>query len=200
MQNRVGSTYDSNWAKGSRFEGAYDTNAYINALARNDATIDSRLWQRWGGNPTLKNSSGGSNNIGLIGNSLTDPTLVTISMINAGNANTGNANTGAVYGPDGKMYSSAAAAIAAGVTNYTTQKPIVATSGQITSIQPTMLQAGAVNQIPMASPTMLQAGANGQTFTVQPTMIQPSNAGLISHQNQNLFSFTPTVNNPFKLV
>lgn len=35
----------------------------------------------------------------------------------------GNATTGVVYGPDGTMYSSAAAAIAAGIRNYSTTKP-----------------------------------------------------------------------------
>lgn len=35
------------------------------------------------------------------------------------------ANSGPVWGPDGKMFSSAAAAIAAGVTNYSTSRPAI---------------------------------------------------------------------------
>ena len=35
------------------------------------------------------------------------------------------ANTGPVWGPDGRMFSSAAAAIAAGVTNFSTTKPVL---------------------------------------------------------------------------
>jgi hypothetical protein len=45
----------------------------------------------------------------------------------------GGGTSGVVYGPDGAMYSSAAAAIAAGVTNYTTTKPFIPGAGTATA-------------------------------------------------------------------
>ena len=51
-----------------------------------------------------------------------------------GLVDTGDGGTsGVVYGPDGAMYSSAAAAIAAGVTNYTTTKPFIPGAGAATA-------------------------------------------------------------------
>jgi hypothetical protein len=45
----------------------------------------------------------------------------------------GGGTSGVVYGPDGTMYSSAAAAISAGVTNYTTTKPFIPGAGTATA-------------------------------------------------------------------
>jgi hypothetical protein len=45
----------------------------------------------------------------------------------------GGGTSGVVYGPDGTMYSSAAAAISAGVTNYTTTKPSIPGAGTATA-------------------------------------------------------------------
>jgi len=50
-------------------------------------------------------------------------TAVDTGGTNIDTSNAGGATTGPVYGPDGRMYSSAASAIAAGVTNYTRTKP-----------------------------------------------------------------------------
>jgi len=50
-------------------------------------------------------------------------TTVDTGGTNIDTSNAGGATTGPVYGPDGRMYSSAASAIAAGVTNYTRTKP-----------------------------------------------------------------------------
>ncbi len=112
MQGRVGSTYDSNWSSGSQFAGKIDTPGYLAGVtkAANDPvatdTFTASYWKKYGGNPTL--TSGGT-------------------TVNTGstNINTGASTptTGAVYGPDGRSYVSPAAAIAAGVTNYTLTKP-----------------------------------------------------------------------------
>jgi len=50
-------------------------------------------------------------------------TTVDTGGTNIDTSNAGGATTGPVYGPDGRMYSSAASAIAAGVTIYTRTKP-----------------------------------------------------------------------------
>lgn len=58
MANRVGSKYDSNWSKGTKFENKYDTVSYLknaSALQGNQlASYEDNLWTQWGGNP-IKN-------------------------------------------------------------------------------------------------------------------------------------------------
>lgn len=78
---------------------------------------------------------------------------------------------GVVYGPDGKMYSSAAAAIAAGITNFSYSKPLFNAQNQ-------GLISGANNAIPLpdsstgnANSGGLIAGANQQLFKL-PTGVQ----------------------------
>ena len=55
MAGRVGSKYDSNWSKGTKFEGKYDTVNYLknaSALKGNQlASYEDTLWTQWGGNP-----------------------------------------------------------------------------------------------------------------------------------------------------
>lgn len=60
---------------------------------------------------------------GTTGNVTSGGTTVDTGGTNIDTSNAGGATTGPVYGPDGRMYSSAASAIAAGVTNYTRTKP-----------------------------------------------------------------------------
>ena len=93
-------------------------------------------------------------------------------------SNSGAGTSGVVYGPDGKMYSSAASAIAAGVTNYTRTKPV----GAI---------AGADN-----------LGAGGGGTTARGFMSNDANTGnanpggLIANQSQQLFNVNPNVKLP----
>lgn len=73
--------------------------------------------------------------------------------------------SGVVYGPDGSMYSSAAAAIAAGVTNYTTTKPFIpgantATAGDTQGFVIPSGQTGNTN------PGGFISGARQQMFTM----------------------------------
>lgn len=92
--------------------------------------------------------------------------------------NSGGATTGPVYGPDGRMYSSAASAIAAGVTNYTRTKP-------------TGILAGADNM-----------GAGGGGTASRGFMSDNVNAGninpggLIANQSKQLFNPAINVNLP----
>ena len=62
MAGRVGSTYNADWSKGTKFEGQYDTAAYLNNLntLKGDqlAAYESNLWSKWGGNPKLNTSKG----------------------------------------------------------------------------------------------------------------------------------------------
>jgi hypothetical protein len=58
MTGRVGSKYDSNWSKGTKFEGKYNTVSYLNnaSALKGDqlASYEDNLWTQWGGNP-IKN-------------------------------------------------------------------------------------------------------------------------------------------------
>ena len=90
-------------------------------------------------------------------------------------SNSGAGTTGVVYGPDGKMYSSAAAAIAAGVTNYTRTKPV----GAI---------AGADN---------LSGSTAARGFMSNDSQVGNVNTGgLIANQSQQLFNVNPNVKLP----
>lgn len=97
--------------------------------------------------------------------------------INNGNVG-GLGNTGVVYGPDGKPYSSVAAAIEAGVTNYSFTKPNAGGNGLI---------KGADNLVNIP---------NAATGNANP-------GALIANQNQQLFQrptgvqLPPGVYNPF---
>ena len=96
------------------------------------------------------------------------------------NSNFSNAGTtGVVYGPDGKMYSSAAAAIAAGVTNYTRTKPVGAIAGADvlgTGIGGTTSRGfmGNDSQVGNVNPGGLIAGQSKQLFNLNPNVKLPS--------------------------
>ena len=98
---------------------------------------------------------------------ITTPPLVGGTTIDANPGNNVNPLTsgtsGVVYGPDGTMYSSAAAALAAGVRNYSYSKPMFAGEqrGLISSadLVPNLANTGNVN------PGGLITGANSQLFT-----------------------------------
>lgn len=92
------------------------------------------------------------------------------SSFNTGAAG-GLGNSGVVYGPDGKVYSSAAAAIAAGVTNFSYVKPSSGSTGLIKG-------ADNLTNIP-----------NAATGNANP-------GGLIANQNQQLFTRPTTVQLP----
>ena len=73
--------------------------------------------------------------------------------------------SGVVYGPDGTMYSSAAAALAAGVTNYTTTKPAIQGAGTATAgdSQGFIIPS---NQTGNTTPGGFISGARQQMFTM----------------------------------
>lgn len=73
--------------------------------------------------------------------------------------------SGVVYGPDGSMYSSAAAAIAAGVTNYTTTKPFIPSASTATAgdTQGFVIPSG---QTGNTNPGGFISGARQQMFTM----------------------------------
>jgi len=102
-------------------------------------------------------------------------------------SNSGAGTSGVVYGPDGRMYSSAASAIAAGVTNYTRTKPLGAIAGADT------LGAGGGGT---AARGFMSNDAN--TGNVNP-------GGLIANQSKQLFNVNPNVSlppgvvNPFRV-
>ena len=90
-----------------------------------------------------------------------------------GLVDTGDGGTsGVVYGPDGAMYSSAAAAIAAGVTNYTTTKPFIPGAGTATAgdSQGFVVPSG---QTGNTNPGGFISGARQQMFTMPTTAQLP---------------------------
>ena len=90
-------------------------------------------------------------------------------------SNSGAGTSGVVYGPDGKMYSSAASAIAAGVTNYTRTKPVGAIAGADT----------------------LSGNTAAKGFMSNDSQVGNVNTGgLIANQSQQLFNINPNVKLP----
>lgn len=94
----------------------------------------------------------------------------------------GLGTSGPVYGPDGQMYSSAASALAAGVTNYSFSKPVFSSG------------PGGVNNA-------------GNPFAPAPNSAtgNANSGGLIAGANQQLFQMQtgaqmpPPVQNPFRI-
>lgn len=87
-------------------------------------------------------------------------------VTDGGLVDTGSSGTsGVVYGPDGTMYSSAAAALAAGVTNYTTTKPAITGAGTATAgdTQGFIIPS---NQTGNTNPGGFISGARQQMFTM----------------------------------
>ena len=176
MQGRVGSTYNPNWTAGSQFAGKVDTAGYLAGVTKAGnnpvatEAINNSYWKKYGGNPTL--TSGGSTvNTGST-NINTGSTTGNINPVNTGG------EYSPVYGPDGRSYPSPAAAIAAGVTNYTRTKP----AGLIANAD--NLGAGGGGT---AARGFMSNDAN--TGNVNP-------GGLIAGQNQQLFNVNPNVKLP----
>jgi hypothetical protein len=232
MADRVGSTYDSTWTKGTKFDGKLNTATYLSNMssmnpADQERYLDS-LWAQWGGNPAKKttatntttttgtnvNNTAGTNTATTTGTGGTavstaagDTGIINSAIVGSTGGTTGTAAatdttaintpgadnltagsqqgtagvTGAqvVYGPDGKEYASAAAAKAAGVTNYTYTKPLF---GASSTTQPGLL-AGADT---LKNPYTLPATQTGD--------VNPS--GLIATTNKQLYSGKAKINLP----
>lgn len=62
MQDRVGATYNPNWAAGSRFEGGINTDAYLENIGKLKGEAlteyENSLLVKWGGTPRAKSSAG----------------------------------------------------------------------------------------------------------------------------------------------
>jgi len=104
MAGRVGSTYDANWSKGTKYEGKYDTAAYLNNVKNLSgdalATYENNLWSKWGGNPRL-NTSKGVVNTGTSTNSTFVPVMTPGQITGTSNTTPGatiNAGSAAVTG------------------------------------------------------------------------------------------------------
>lgn len=112
-------------------------------------------------NALVAKNSGTSTNTSGTGGVVGGGTTVDTGSATPAPTNTG-ATTGVVYGPDGTMYSSAAAAIAAGVRNYTSSKPAgLITTGNNMSGQFANPAAGTAGN---ANPGGLIANASQQLF------------------------------------
>lgn len=116
-------------------DARYQTASGLNTLADQNATLQGNYSSLQGNYTTLqqqmaelnaqfnelkKQRSGSTNTGGIVGGTTAD-----MSSSNFMTNNANNANSGVVWGPDGRMYSSAAAAIAAGVPNFSTTKPVL---------------------------------------------------------------------------
>lgn len=111
-----------------------------------------------------------TSNSGIVGSFTVDDG----STFNFGDASSGTGTTGVVYGPDGSTYSSVAAAVAAGVPNYSFTKPI-------TTATPDIGPTDATSAVPTAA-------------LPEPTAFNPS--GLISGANQQLYNMAPGARMP----
>ena len=229
MADRVGSTYDPTWTKGTKFDGKLNTATYLSNMssmnpADQERYLDS-LWAQWGGNPAKKvtptkttetkvNNTTGTNTATTTGTGGTavstaagDTGIINSAIVGSTGGTTGTAAatdttaintpgadnvtaggqqgtasvTGAqvVYGPDGKEYASAAAAKAAGVTNYTYTKPLF---GASSTTQPGLLAGADTLKNPYTLPTT-------QTGDVNPS-------GLIATTNKQLYSGKAKINLP----
>jgi len=136
-------------------------NRKINSLASDLATLTTNY------NNLVAKNNRPTTNTSITAGGLTDANA---AVDGGGTSNSGaTATSGIVYGPDGVMYSSAAAAIAAGVKNYTTTKPagLIATNNNLSG-QFTNAAAGNVN------PGGLIGNAQKQLFTNPVTVQGPS--------------------------
>ena len=183
MQGRVGSTYNPNWTAGSQFAGKVDTAGYLAGVTKAGnnpvatEAINNSYWKKYGGNPTLTRGGSIVNTGGSTVN--TGSTNINIGSTNTSTATPTTTTTSTtVYGPDGRMYSSAASAIAAGVTNYTVTKP-----------------AGLI-----ANADLMGSGGGGTAsrgFMSDDTSTGNINpGGLIANQNAQLFNPVTQINLP----
>ena len=104
MAGRVGSTYNADWAKGTKYEGKYDTTSYLNNIKNLSgdalATYENTLWTKWGGNPRVT-ASKGVVNTGTSTNSVFVPATTAGQITGTSNTTPGatiNAGSAAVTG------------------------------------------------------------------------------------------------------
>lgn len=98
---------------------------------------------------------------GIVGGTLVDPGSTTTLEAPA--------TTGPVYGPDGRMYSSVAAALAAGVTNYSFVRPTRSGTGLINGADTMASPPAATGNV---NPGTQVTGAAQQTFNFGPPRVR----------------------------
>lgn len=157
MAGRVGSTYNPNWSKGTKFEGQYDTAAYLNNLntlkGEQLAAYENSLWSKWGGNPKL-NASKGVVDAGTSTNSTFVPVMTPGQITGTSNTTPGatlNAGSSAVTGGG----SSGTSTVTPGSTGGTSNTGLIAaasTSGSTPTTAGSVAKADA-----QTLPTQLNA-------------------------------------------
>lgn len=129
MATRVGSTYNTDWAKGTKYEGKYDTASYLNQIKNLSgdalATYENSLWTKWGGNPRVT-ASKGVVNTGTSTNSVFVPPTTTGQITGTSNTTPG-AITGSSTGGTGLI----AGATTANSTATSTAGSVPTTSGLV---------------------------------------------------------------------
>ena len=157
MAGRVGSTYNADWAKGTKYEGKYDTAAYLNNVKNLTgdalAAYENNLWTKWGGNPRL-NTSKGVVNTGTSTNSTFVPVMTPGQITGTSNTTPGatiNAGSAAVTGGG----SSGTSTVTPGSTGGTSNTGLIAAA---TTSGSTPTTAGSVAKADAQTlPTQLNA-------------------------------------------
>jgi hypothetical protein len=157
MATRVGSTYDANWSKGTKYEGKYDTASYLNNVKNLSgdalAAYENSVWTKWGGNPKL-NASKGVVNTGTSTNSTFVPVMTPGQITGTSNTTPGatlNAGSSAVTGGG----SSGTSTVTPGSTGGTSNTGLIAaasTSGSTPTTAGSVAKADA-----QTLPTQLNA-------------------------------------------
>jgi hypothetical protein len=185
LANRVGSTYDPNWSKGTKFEGQYDTTSYLNSLnnLQGDALVsyEENLWSKWGGNPRVTKPKGVVNT-GDSGNTSSVFTPPTTPGQLTGTSNTTPGSTGVTGATTSTPGSTGVTGATTGTPGATGQTSVV----DLTKTTPTGpgLITGANNLSPGVTPI-----ANTSTGNV-------NSGGLISGAAQQLFTQNAQVGLP----
>jgi hypothetical protein len=191
MADRVGSTYNSNWTTGTRFEGKINTAKFMADLGRlGDAAYDS-YWVQWGGNPRAK---GGVVDTGsTTGSTYTPPTTAGTSTSVPASTSTPATTSGITGGTAG---STTTATLPTGTTGKptTTTLPVGTTNTGVVGNAGFTSQSDAVKLDPLTGKpvTGLITGANTLTpgtFNVANTSSgNVNNGGLISGVAQQLYT------------
>jgi hypothetical protein len=173
MESRVGSAYTPAWTTGTQFEGKVDTAGYLADLNAMDRQVQqlsasgaspaaiqavrtansNKYWNKWGGDPTLKN--------------------------NAGIVNLGDANTNSVFTPPttpGAAVTNAAPITGAKVTPAVMPNAGTTATTTATNTPGTMTTAGVQNNLNVPSPSTGIMGAPGTTTLTVPAGTQTTNA------------------------
>lgn len=181
MSDQAFARVSSDWAKAgidtSRLNNF--TAAGLAAARRGNTTLTT------GSSNSVLGNTGGSDVSGISGGGFTGGGGLTNggTGVNTGGSSfmsAASGTAGVVYGPDGTMYSSPAAALAAGVKSFSTTKPIVQSSNSLLSPAGTpgtaaggfMLGAA---QTGNANPGGLIANANQQLFKNKVGVQMPPN-------------------------